>query len=544
VAEGAWEGLVAAALVGTERKADPVPPAEGALGAALSGISVPEPERAVLSGLATAGLWRRAGRRPSPAAEIAPEPAGPETQPRCSSAAAEHLAVILGGTHKDLLEEWLAAAAVRGFRAPERLLPQLLDAGATSTAIREPLFRVLGERGRWLVAQHPMWRYASGSNLEFDLGAPDHASESWQTGSRDARAVLLRELRDRDPAAGRELLASTWKQERADDRATFLEVLETGLGREDEPFLEAALDDRSQTVRKSAVEVLSRLPGSAYQQRMWERVKGLVTLRKVLLSTSLKVALPAQCDAAMARDGVNPKPPDYGKKIGEKAYWLRQMLSCVPPSRWTEEWRLSPAQILELAAKSDSKELLLESWTAATGRFRDPDWAEAILQSQSARSLRGGVSSIQWLGPARRERLVMGLLQRHGAVLRPNASSPTIGLLLECQHPWSVEFSLAVLDSLRRSITDEPVPYPWPVRNALEQCGRWMSPTLAGEAENGWPTHLKGWESWERPVADLIATLHFRREMHAAFADASAPEVAFAADGQRTYRPPNGRDRQ
>ena len=48
----------------------------------------------------------------------------------------------------------------------------------------------------------------------------------------------------------------------------FLDSLRTGLGPQDEPFLEQALADRSRNVRAVAAELLSALPGSALAARM------------------------------------------------------------------------------------------------------------------------------------------------------------------------------------------------------------------------------------------------------------------------------------
>ena len=76
--------------------------------------------------------------------------------------------------------------------------------------------------------------------------------------------------RDRDEPS--ELLETTWSTERAEDRLMFLDSLRTGLGADDEPFLERALTDRSRNVRSTAAELLSALPGSALATRMADRV--------------------------------------------------------------------------------------------------------------------------------------------------------------------------------------------------------------------------------------------------------------------------------
>src|SRR5262249_54492943 len=75
---------------------------------------------------------------PLPGGAPPPAPASPGrarercetgTLPRCSARAASHLALILGGSHAEVLPEWLALAAGLGRRVPPAMLPDLLEAG-------------------------------------------------------------------------------------------------------------------------------------------------------------------------------------------------------------------------------------------------------------------------------------------------------------------------------------------------------------------------------------------------------------------------------
>ena len=68
---------------------------------------------------------------------------------------------MLGGTHRALLPEWLAALASAGRRAPAALLPDLLELGRTHADLRAAILPALDRRGRWLAAQNPDWSYAS-----------------------------------------------------------------------------------------------------------------------------------------------------------------------------------------------------------------------------------------------------------------------------------------------------------------------------------------------------------------------------------------------
>jgi hypothetical protein len=303
------EALTQAALLGTARSA---PPAVE-LPEALVTAGETAPERRLLRDAALLAVIGEAGELPDRVAAL-PEPAPDEARPRCPPAAAEHLRAILHGPYEAALGEWLDALARTGAVVPPEALRELLDRASGDRTLALRLERVLSERGRWLAVQHDDWEWAAG-------GDP---AERWETGTRSARLHLLRALRAADPAAARELIASTWAQEGARDRETFLAELETGLSAADEPFLEACLEDRAQGVRALAVGLLSAIPGSALSRRMAERLTPLIGTRL----RTLTVELP---DEDLGRDGLTAKPPSG---MGERAWLLYQIVAAAPLSVW------------------------------------------------------------------------------------------------------------------------------------------------------------------------------------------------------------------
>src|SRR5207247_4934337 len=139
----------------------------------------------------------------------------------------------------------------------------------------------------------PTWEYAA---------VPGDAPQ-FATGSRAARIAILRALRNAGPARARDLLAAAWRELAAEERAALLDTLAINLALDDEPFLEAALDDRAREVRRAAAELLARLAGSRLVTRMIDRVRPRLA-RAAGVEKALGVTLPEQCAAAMARDGV------------------------------------------------------------------------------------------------------------------------------------------------------------------------------------------------------------------------------------------------
>jgi hypothetical protein len=157
--------VLSAALVGTERAGLPpvtaLPPALATLRTALE----QRPPHEALLLLAGAGaLYETAGRRPQRAAGAdwrlpAYRPEG--DRPVCSPAAARFLARALNQQDAALFPELLALIDRAGQRAPDELLPHLLERGAKIPRQRPALLPILGERGRWLGALNPAWRYAA-----------------------------------------------------------------------------------------------------------------------------------------------------------------------------------------------------------------------------------------------------------------------------------------------------------------------------------------------------------------------------------------------
>src|SRR5205807_2328349 len=153
-------------------------------------------------------------------------------------------------------------------------------------------------------------------------------ADAWELGAIGGRVAYLERLRSRDPSRARDLLASAWDEEAPDDRAALIGALETGLSPADEPLLERALDDRRRQVRAVALDLLARLPGSAWGRRMAARALEYVDLSG---SGPIGIEPPATCDRSMRRDGIVARPP---AGTGERAWWLEEILAHTPLSVW------------------------------------------------------------------------------------------------------------------------------------------------------------------------------------------------------------------
>ncbi len=523
---GGWDALLSGALLGTDRRP------------AVTGVG--DPAVALLDAAAVATVRRRAGLRAAPAADR-PRPAAPDRRPPLPAAAARRLAELLndragaGGAGgrgaapslAELLPQWLAAANARGYRPPATVLPSLLDAARARTDLRADAIVLAGPRGRWLAGLNPDWRFALRTG---DGGAagqaardPARARALWENGLFPERVALLGVLRATVPEAGRELLLSTWVQERAEDRLMFLDALRTGLAPDDEEFLEAALSDRSRNVRSAAAGLLSCLPGSALSHRMGVRAAGCVA--RTACGSGLEVTAPGACDAAMERDGVVINAPSGH---GQRAWWFGQLVEAAPLAVWEARLGGGPAGLLALPVSEGWRDDLHGGWARAAVLQDDADWARALLgrPSPASASVAGDPARLLSVLPAdERASWVTEFIAAHGL-------SEAFRMLGACAVPWSRPLGRAVVDAL--DIARDAGGYPWSFSGVMGLAERCLEPSEAGRLEPfttpGTPEEATPGAAgyWTEAFRRLVATLRMRAVMHAELAGVSAEAPAAA----------------
>jgi hypothetical protein len=480
---GPWNELVSAALVGTERRPAPtaaVAVAEGLVGGTLRRDA---DERTVLVAAGVLGAHRRAGLVTPVADGPAPEPALDDAAPEAPPGAAHllelvldgHVAVAGGSTPVAL--EWLERCRASGHRVPDHLLPAVLDRAAVVRELRDPLVAAGGARLRWLAGRNPAWSWAAADPAaSLDPGV-------WETGDGDRFAVLAA-LRAADPAAARELVARTWSGEKAADRARIVEVLRTGLRPDDEPFLEAALDDRAGSVRVAAADALAALPSSRLAARMADRLEPLVAVAG-RFRRKLEVELPPEPDTAARRDGV----VDHGAPdgLGLRAWWLSQIVAAAPLAWWTPRAGATPAEVVALGERRE----LRRGWAVAAARQRDTAWAEALLAVEPDPALLGVL-------PA----------GRAATLLAPRLASAkdaaVPSLLAAVPGPWPEPLSAAAVERLRGAKNGVAV------EHALGFLAARADPSVVGAVES-WITELGKDDRRRRLAREAAHALTIRR---------------------------------
>ncbi|WP_046085323.1 DUF5691 domain-containing protein [Streptomyces antioxidans] len=562
VSSASWDDLVAAALLGTERRTPPVAPRPGQ-----------DTPSALLDAAALSTVRRRAGLRPAPA-RPGPDRAPEDPRPALPMAAHSRLALLLadrsapgrGGSRSapdlaELLPQWLALANHHGYRVPDALLPALLDAARARTDLRAEALTLGGPRALWLALLNPDWKFAlrgaagrASASLPEPPEAtapPDEEQRLWEEGLFAERVSLLAAARHRDPAAGLALLGGTWSTERAEDRLMFLDSLRDDLSPSDEPFLEQALSDRSRNVRATAAELLSALPGSALAARMAERTRscvslttdgptaegptddgatdggrttdGLVSDERTAAVRTPRIAVrpPDECDSGMQRDGIVPKPPS-GR--GERSWWLGQLVEATPLDRWTEWFGgRGPAVIVALPVADGWQADLHAALCRAAVRQRSAEWCRALLGTPAVAPVTAGdAAPAAWRDPAK---LLAALPSRERAewvaeFIASHGLSDAFRLLGVCAVPWAEPLGRAVVDAL--DIARDAGSYPWSFSGIMGLAERCLDPAQADrlEALTAIPDEREGAAPgaggyWAEAFQRLVGTLRLREAMRA-----------------------------
>ena len=456
-----YDDLVAAATVGLSHSPLPVTVLAGAAAGHEAVLAKDDPAAALLDAAALMTAARRAGVLPA-VAVTRPPPAAADTGAELP-AGAVRLVRRLGSPQ--LLADLLAEAASRGYHAPAPLLPFLLDAAARDKAIRPAVAAVLGARGRWLAQYRPDWQQVADAGA-LDLAAPDagavgHPASAagdpagprvWETGSRARRRAYLSALRGRDPAAARELLSASWRQETGPDREVLLALLADGLSADDEAFLEQALDDRKESVRNVALVMLASLPDSAFRRRAAQRAAPLLRVECHGAGCQLIASPPQRSDAAAMRDGISLTPP--GSAVGVRGWLLTQLIAAAPLAMWVSSFGMNPGQIVSLPVAGALQADVHAGWRLAAISEASAEWAEVLLATselpQVSRRPREAwphnYELVAVLPAAAR------MARAAATIAAPAADPEAVAEVTGCPGPWDWPLADAAIEALRRAV--------------------------------------------------------------------------------------------
>jgi hypothetical protein len=358
--------LLRIALLGTRQSGEAVP--------LLPGLAAPtdSPEQQLLLAAGTLALMQKAGFQPPKATNEPPSPALADTWQPLGPLGANSFRTLLASNHYAAFrtDYWLQMAQHQRLVPPELLVEALNNESFRRHSPGN--LALLGERGRWLAQQNPDWHAVL---------APQHSAEdlgTWETGTLAQRKRFIGQLHQTDAEQARQLLATALPTEPAATQAALLGELAPTVAATDTALLTSYLSSKSKEVRQTVVPMLVRLPQSELLERLWQLAVPLLSLKRPLLgSNKLHVTLPESWDKSWQADGIEQKTTSI--EGGERAGWLGQLLSLLPPSRWTAYLGVSAEELLDLAAESEWHTLLLRAWSRAAYLHRDKVFAAPLL---------------------------------------------------------------------------------------------------------------------------------------------------------------------
>lgn len=498
-----FESLATAAALGTarrplDRSALPEPVA-----AALPAHA--DPAAVLLDAAAAYALARRAVVAPGPAAPPLDLPAATRPEAPAGFVALLRRARALGPHRDELTREALRLAGERGVTLPAGLLLELVAEIDRPNAPRRLLAGVLDERGWALLRLDSRWaRRLEGADTTGAARRP----ELWTEGTLAQRVAHLTAVRAAEPAAGRALLDGLdWRRETADARAQLLRALARGLSADDEPRLEAALDDRARGVREVAADLLADLPGSAFVRRAEALAAAHLTRERRPLRGPVTRARGVPRTEATLRDGYPDDGPDCPALARRR---LAHVVALVPPGRWPALLGASAAELAGAPIEGDGGTLdLSAAWAAAALRRRDPALARAV----AAASPEAAFRLLPLLPPAERAALLVRLVR--GAPERYPDLDDTL------THPFDEALTAAALDVAEAWLTGRG-PGRWVLPRLLARLAtQGALPGARGAAARlqALAERLPGDErSLRRTLADAAATLQLRAALAEALA--------------------------
>jgi hypothetical protein len=511
--------IVTTALVGLARQEKVNLTTGTPVDALLAALPSNETERTFLLSAGARAIYHQAGTQALQGIQV-PAPAGAEPLRACSPGAALVLSRLLADEEAGLLPEALARLQQHGLRLPYHLLPRVLH--TTNKETQAALFPVLGERGRWLGQFNPSWQWVQDFLPENASSLPPDAETIWQEGTGGQRVQILRLLRRIDPSQARTWLEGVWKQEKAEMRNDFLATLQVEQSADDEPFLEAALDDRAASVRSTAATLLGQLPYSAFLQRMRLRAQNMIRRRE----GKLVIGAPQELKKDWLRDGVTEKPP---QKVAPRSWWLIQVCSVIEPTFWEEQLEARPAELFALLAKDRWEMQVMEGWSQAALRYHTSSWLMPLWQwwrihhheALEKRHLTSYTYREQLIRamPARvAEQVVLDMLQADS----DKANDDCQDMLSELPGPWSSEFARAYLQLLRQhcpvqKITAESFnPYADPWIEKLPSLALALPSGCFNDVLHLW--ELPDDQRWgiqyiRNQLNECIATIHMRQKI-------------------------------
>jgi len=194
------------------------------------------------------------------------------------------------------------------------------------------------------------------------------------------------------------------------------------------------------------MSLLLRLPSAAHPQRAAERLAPLLRHERALLRKRWLIDAPTEAGDDWKADQVDATRPQQ-ESLGERGWWLYQLVRQVPLAWWTQHTGLTAAELRAWAGTTDWAEALLRGWRDVLFAAPDIAWCEALLDDWPASHLRDDPAAVLALLPIERRE---GYWRRQLAADAAEFGTLLSRVLLAC--PAGETLSRSLSDDLARSV--------------------------------------------------------------------------------------------
>lgn len=380
---------------------------------------------------------RKAGYKPETIKVDAMDIAPAEEFPYVSSDASYYFKP----NDKFLLELFLDTLISQKRIIQPHLIPQLLEAGIKHKIAPHKILNATGKRGTWFLQFHPKADYFATAT-----------TEDWETGDFEKRLQFIKKLRQTKPEEARTLIEETIKTESVPNTLSLLEVLTVNISQKDEAFLNPYLKHKRIAIQQLAHILLGLIPDSEMVQTMKDLANLVLSYEKKTLTAKLPKNFLDEIKKVSTLKG-----KVQSKGLGEKARYLSEIVSYIPPTYWEEKFKLSPQKIVDLSEKTLFTHALLVGWFYATHNHKNATWTAALIEKILSKAkyfnwYEGKMlaSFAQNLPERDLEAILLKALKKAGNTL--NAELPIYLLLSDFQKPLNDAIATTFFDQLKKAI--------------------------------------------------------------------------------------------
>jgi|SRR6185312_496875 len=373
-----WNNVVQTAMLGTNKKdivQQDLPEELLVAVKIINDNAVIDAEEKFIQTAALAFNYRQCGVRPNPQAGATLSLAPAEEKLYCNTEALQALKDILFEDSVGLLKIWLQLCLQKNQIITPALIPALMDKSVQQKHLKTLVQECVGKRGAWLSQFNSEWDFAPETNME-DL---------WQTGTPAERKNTLQQLRNSNSQKAKEWLKETWPVENANSKNDLLSAISINISADDIEWLESLLNEKSQKVKDSVLQLLKQIPTSTIVKQYEEVLRRSVSLRKEkgLLGLSSKTIIHSDIttpvDESIFKSGIEKLT--NRKEFNDDEYIIYQLMQSVAPQFWEKQFLLSPGEIIQMFQKDEIKKKFIPAMIGAVVQFKDTGWADAFMKN-------------------------------------------------------------------------------------------------------------------------------------------------------------------